>query len=375
MVQLALLKGPVVADPAAAPAGSRIELELAVVRPGGTETAGHQRFDAAMARTSAATTAVADDGLALFDNERIDRVVPTLARILGSLATSDASRRKDLEDAGLVDDLRALAFQGCELHEAIAVPLAEQLGERTLDRLQVLVESACDFFPVEFVYDLPPPVRDAGLCPGWKEGLRTGRCPEAHEAKPPRGLADHVCPTGFWAVSKVIERQVVGDASWRKLGLTGSSSPSGRTRPRSGARSRRRTSSSSARRRRWTRPERGGSPPCRTALERIADQALYADTWDAWVEAVHRHDPTPLSSCSRTAPKSSSRPRSRSARAISPDLSGGGALRPLVAEPQPDRAPARLRDGGLRRRAADLRRAVPGRRRGARRRHGRLGRR
>src|SRR5581483_7955490 len=219
IVQLAFLRGPVVPDPSLAPAGSKIELELTVLCPGTADLDTRQPFDAGLARTSAATTAVADEALVLFDNDRIDDVVPKLARILGGIATSDAARRRDLEDPGVVDDLRALAFQGRELHGAIAEPLAEQLGERPLDRLQVLVESATDFFPREFVYELPRPASDAGLCPGWREGLRTGTCPAEHG--PTRGFAEHVCPTGFWALSKVIERQVVGRESWRGLGLGG----------------------------------------------------------------------------------------------------------------------------------------------------------
>lgn len=301
MVQLALLRGPVVADPVKAPAGSRIELELAVVRPGTADLNTRERFDAAMARTSAATTAVADEGLALFDNDRIDRVVPTLARILGRIATSEASRRKNLEDPAVVDDLRALAFQGCELHSAIAAPLAEQLGERTLDRLQVLVESACDFFPVEFVYDLPPPVRDAGLCPGWKVGLRTGTCPEQHEAKPPRGLADHVCPSGFWALSKVIERQVIGDESWKKMGLVGVEfavrpHPTAERRTLEAPRVVLFGASSKV-----DQARKGRIAGVRSALERIAEEAVYADTWDAWVKAVSVRKPSLLVLLSHSA--------------------------------------------------------------------------
>ena len=126
----------------------------------------------------------------------------------------------DLADPDVVESQEALAFQGRELDEAIGGPLRDQLGDKTLDRVQVLVESATrNFLPIELVYGFPAPSTDAGLCPGWKDALLTGRCESDHEAKEPRRLADTVCPLGFWALSKVIERQVVGAASLGAAGL------------------------------------------------------------------------------------------------------------------------------------------------------------
>ena len=221
MIQLALLRGAVVADPDEAGPDARIELELAVIRPGTADLGNREQFDLAVARTGAHTTGVADEELVLFDNDRIEGVVPTLTEILESIATGEPARRGDLEDPDVVEHLRALAFQGRELDEAIGEPLRDQLGDRTLDRVQVLVESASDFLPIELVYGFPTPSTDAGLCPGWKDALLTGRCEADHEAKGPRHLADTVCPLGFWALSKVIERQVVGAESWARQGLRG----------------------------------------------------------------------------------------------------------------------------------------------------------
>ena len=298
MVQMALLRGPVVPDPERAGPDARIELELAVIRPG-TDLGGRKRFDLGLARTGAATTGVADEALAVFDDDRIDGVVTTLRQILTKIATSEAARAADLEADSVVDDLLALAFQGVELHKAIAGPLAD-LGGRPLDRVQVLVESASDFFPVEVVYDLPTPKLRARLCPGWKKGLQTGKCPESHAPKGPRGLAEHVCPTGFWAVSKVIERQVVGKESWSKLGV-GDAEFVLRPHP-------------TAERRSLEPPQvvlfaasdkvdgvkRGQIAGVRKTLERIADEAAYAETWDGWVEAVGRRSPSLLVLLSHT---------------------------------------------------------------------------
>jgi len=288
MVQLALLRGPVVADPAQAGRDARIELELAVIRPSGGAPRPAKEFDLALARTSAATTAVTGEKLALFDNDRIDRVIPTLVDILTKITTSEAARQADLEDAGVVGLLRALAFHGRELHDAIAVDLDAQLGDGLRERLQVLVETGSDFFPIEFVYDLPAPTNDAGLCPGWKEGLEKGVCPESHEPTGPLNLAEHVCPTGFWALSKVIERQVVGKESWTKLGAAEADFA---VRPHPTAD---RASLEPpqvvlfAASDKVDQVEPGSIAAVRKTLEGIATEALYAETWVAWVEAVRR---------------------------------------------------------------------------------------
>ncbi len=237
----------------------------------------------------------------LFDNDRIEGIVPTLTQILESIATGEAARTGDLADPDVVEHLRALAFQGRELDEAIGEPLRDQLGDRPLDRVQVLVESASDFLPIELVYDFPTPSTDAGLCPGWKDALLTGRCESDHEAKGPRHLADTVCPLGFWALSKVIERQVVGAESWGQQGLRGvefaiRSHPSAERmslRPPSVA------LFAASNRVDEGKKKRQIEGVLKT-LERIADTATYAETWDAWVEAVGRNSPTLLVLLSHT---------------------------------------------------------------------------
>ena len=62
---------------------------------------------------------------------------------------------------------------------------------------------------MELVYDLPSPASTAGLCAAWRSALETGTCDPANHPDDGTGLATVVCPSGFWALSKVIERQVV----------------------------------------------------------------------------------------------------------------------------------------------------------------------
>jgi hypothetical protein len=300
MIQMALLRGVVLADPEHAGAEARIELELAVIRPGTADLEDREQFDVAVARTSAHTTAVADEDLVIFDNDRIEGVVPTITGILESIATGAPARRADLADPDVVEHLRALAFQGRELDEAIGEPLREQLGDRKLDRVQVLVESASDFLPIELVYGFPAPSTDAGLCPGWKSALLTGQCESDHEAKGPRRLADSVCPLGFWALSKVIERQVVGAESWAKQGLRGVEFAI-RAHPSAERMSLRPPNVALfAASNRVDEVKKGQIGSVLKTLERIADTATYAETWEGWVETVGRNSPSLLVLLSHT---------------------------------------------------------------------------
>ena len=94
----------------------------------------------------------------------------------------------------------------------IGKPLVESLAGRPLDRLEVLVEERSDLFPLELVYDLPAPAKDATLCPGWKTALREGTCSEEARGDGTGELHPRTfCPSGFWGLSKVIERKVVGE--------------------------------------------------------------------------------------------------------------------------------------------------------------------
>ena len=218
IVQMARLSGPVVADPAQAPPGSRIELEVATMVPENVDLSSRAGADAGIVRTDAGTTAIAGEDFLGFDDDRLGRVVRegNLLEVLTGLATSDASRQRRLEDA--VDDLRALVFQGCELYPVIGQPLVESLAGRPLDRLEVLVDERSDFFPLELVYDLPAPAKDATLCRGWKTALKKGACTRQHEAKEASSIPSTFCPSGFWGLSKVIERRVVGHGGWRRAG-------------------------------------------------------------------------------------------------------------------------------------------------------------
>jgi hypothetical protein len=105
--------------------------------------------------------------------------------------------------------IRQLAFQGVELYGAVGRHIVSDLAGEDLASIQVLQSDPNDVVPVEFVYDLPTPTTTAGLCPNWEAALGTGSCDPANHPDDGTGLATVVCPSGFWCLSKVIERQVV----------------------------------------------------------------------------------------------------------------------------------------------------------------------
>ena len=194
IVQMARLSGLVAADPAQALPGSRIELEVAAIVPDNVDLGSRAGADAGIVRTDAGTTAVAGEDFLGFDDDRLGRVVREgrLLEVLTGLATSDASRQRKLEDA--VDDLRALAFQGCELYPVIGRPLVESLAGRPLDRLEVLVDERSGFFPLELVYDLPAPAKDAKPLPGLEDSAEEGRVHEAARGGGRRAPSSHLLP-------------------------------------------------------------------------------------------------------------------------------------------------------------------------------------
>ncbi len=287
VVQMARLSGLVLADPAQAPPGSRIELEIAPIVPETADLGDREPVDAGIVTTDAGSAAVADKDVVGFDDDRLGRVVRegALLDVLTGLATSDAARKRKLEDA--VDDLRALVFQGCELYPVIGKPLVELLGDRPLDRLQVLVDERSDFFPVELVYDLPAPAKDATLCPGWKTALKKGACTRQHEAREGELHPRTFCPSGFWGLSKVIERRVVGQGSWRRAGAPEGFEIAVRLDPTTerdtldGPHAILFAASDNV-----DAAKTGGIKSVVKALERITKETTYAKTWEEWVDGV-----------------------------------------------------------------------------------------
>jgi hypothetical protein len=220
ILQTAILSGRAVADPAAAPADAALKLRLQIVVPGLGDLDRRETFDATMVvarhpdgHAMAAAVPDAAPGAApivLFDQPGLNAAVDGIRGILDRFLDDPAIFRDQLDSRPSVDLMRRLANAGVTLHHAIGEKLLEGLPGRDLTRLQVVQVDPTAFIPVEFVYDLPAPANDAGLCPNWRKALEGKPCTPAHHAVDEvLGDLKVVCPSGFWSVSKVIERQVV----------------------------------------------------------------------------------------------------------------------------------------------------------------------
>jgi hypothetical protein len=179
-----------------------------MVRPATSGLADRRVFDAAFvvnhdaAGTSRITT-VAAGGQAMvnIDVPSINEAVAAIAGRLGEIVEQP-------EDFGSIDSpataelLVFLAHKGRILRSVLVEDfLGEDLAGRA--RLQVVSARPDTYFPFEFAYDFTAPREDATLCPHAAATLRQpgfeATCPGDHDDAT-------VCPFGFWAVSKVIER-------------------------------------------------------------------------------------------------------------------------------------------------------------------------
>ena len=114
-----------------------------------------------------------------------------------------------LLDAGseeVTELLRTLAMHGATLYENLRRQGFADPGER----IQIINLDEARAVPLEFVYDRGVPRRGAPLCAGWQTALGGdgGHCAacEAASTGAAGSWRDTICPLGFWAMRKVIER-------------------------------------------------------------------------------------------------------------------------------------------------------------------------
>jgi hypothetical protein len=225
-IQSARLAGFALDAPDSAPDEATMSLQWAAIVPGLAEPGVREPFDASVwldARgEGVAGVGVPDaDAVIAFGDEGLDKVLNDIRVLLRGLVDAPA-RFEDVTSDASVGLLRSLAFQGRILHDVIGKRLEETLPGRPLERIQIVQTDRIDYAPLEFLYDLPTPSEDAGLCEGWRDHVRAGigRCPESNH--PPAALPGQVtkvCPLGFWALSRVIERQTIEARDVRSQGF------------------------------------------------------------------------------------------------------------------------------------------------------------
>jgi hypothetical protein len=226
VLQTAMLSGLAVADPLTAPAEARISLRLQVVVPGFEDLERREAFDVALVAVNGASkSAVAagvvhsEDGRGktlYFKQPRIDRAAQSIRAVLEDVVTDESLKNKlDSEAARAL--LWKLAQDGRILYESIGERLEKDLAGRDLSRLQLVQADPSAFIPIEFVYDLPAPANGAPLCKNWKAALTGQPCTANHHKVDALGHLEVVCPSGFWSVSKIIERQILEDLTAEEM--------------------------------------------------------------------------------------------------------------------------------------------------------------
>jgi hypothetical protein len=288
-IQSARLTGFALDDPDSAPDESTMSFQWAAIVPGLAEPGVREAFDASVwldARGEGVVgVGVPDaDAVITFGDKDLDKVLNDI-RVLLRGPVDAPSRFEDVTSDASVVLLRSLAFQGRILHEVIGKQLEANLPGRPLDRIQIVQTDRTDYAPLEFLYDLPTPSEDAGLCEGWRNQVQAGvvRCPDSNH--PPAALPGQVtkvCPLGFWALSKVIERQIIQARDVRSDGLAVRVAPSNaqtHLSPFNGALFGFSTRVDAA--------VGGQSAAVLDTLNSVtSDHASVVDTWEAWASAI-----------------------------------------------------------------------------------------
>ncbi len=174
-----------------------------------------RRFDACVVLNHSAggiaTAAVAGEQGANINN--LDTIRPYIVEInaaITAVAMDSARHAKGLNTAANAALLCELANAGNWIHRGLVVDQIQRSSAaealRNAEYLQIVSMRPDDPVPLEFVYDYPPPKDGAKVCRNAKKALQKGKCPGTCRPDPDAGEADHVCPMGFWGLSRVIER-------------------------------------------------------------------------------------------------------------------------------------------------------------------------
>jgi hypothetical protein len=211
VLQTALLRGDVVADPVAAESDAEIEIVTEVIaRAHLDDLTGRSRFDAALVlnhdeKGQSRLTRIAGERVDVaFPPVDLDEAVSLLRGELDAFINI-AEDIVALESERMRKLLIYLASQGASLYGTL---VDDRIGTTFAKaaRIQIVAAVPEAYLPIEFVYDRVAPRDDATVCPHARQALEQGTCPP--------GCRDHVdddgvvCPLGFWCLTKVIERHV-----------------------------------------------------------------------------------------------------------------------------------------------------------------------
>lgn len=299
VLQTALLRAGVFAEPAEAPPDSSIELLIeADVRPGMQGLGDRQKFDAALVVNHSAdgvprAIGVVNDQAALFSLEDLKDAIRLIDDKLGGSDWA-SSEFQDLHASGTQDLLRYLALQGAGLYlgivedHLVGAPLA---NAKRLQRIQVIAAKPEARLPVEFIYDRTPPDDHAPVCESARQALEDGSCLDTCPYAAKQNAV--VCPLGFWGLKWIIEwhrydSKRAGELAGAEFAMQSEPAP-GRNRLEL------LKSALLAASSRVDAVVPGGVDRLEEDLKAATGNAVKrVGTWEAWVEEIQRSSPTLL---------------------------------------------------------------------------------
>lgn len=190
----------------------RLRIE-AVVRPALADLDHRRRFSAAVVHNQdeqgdAGGTAMSGGRAIPLQLGDVKPTVDTIVAALSAVADDPDAYGPQLDSDATVRLVYRLANHGFLLRRGLfegRPRLAEMLGRA--DRIQILAADPNSTLPLEFIYDFPLP-SEPQLCHNARQALLDGHCDASNHPVAPDGTTPFVCPVGFWAMNRVIERHV-----------------------------------------------------------------------------------------------------------------------------------------------------------------------
>lgn len=287
-----------------------------------------RRFDVCMVLNKTtggkpAATTGSKGGAYLFS---LDTVKPQLAAInslMNDVANDTQSYAKGLTSEENARLLYSLAWEGHWIFRNLVLNYVYKSSAakdlRDADYLQIVSTRFDEPVPLEFVYDYPPPKKGAKVCKYALDALTKGKtnaCP--NDCKPKdNGGAPHICPLGFWGLSRVIERHQIDSTAFE----VANAEAVVRNEPISGR------DILSLKGPSLIAASKQVSPTARTALERDikavwTDEVVSVKKWKEWVKAIKKK-PVMLLALPHTAGEGSQ---------ISMEISGDTLMTGLINE-------------------------------------------
>lgn len=141
-----------------------------------------------------------------FLNEQLFLKETSLVRRRSQQGLQEGEALLDVDDPDVMELFCNLARHGAALYQQLRGQGFSDPG----DRIQLINKDESQHVPLEFVYDRGFPKKGARFCSGWHEALASdgSRCPSCDAAggAAQASWSETICPLGFWAIRKVIER-------------------------------------------------------------------------------------------------------------------------------------------------------------------------